>query len=88
MSLESTLNEITLVDMKSMPNSTDLNILFAHFPGIMTMQTLDDSGLLNSDPILFGPSQFGPRPLVNSHTFSLVISDFNIRHCSKSIYHV
>ena len=28
--------------------------------GTRTIRTLDNSALVNSDPILFGPSQFGP----------------------------
>ena len=34
--------------------------------GTRTIRTLVNSALVNSDPILFGPSQFGPWPLVNS----------------------
>ena len=34
--------------------------------GTRTIRTLVNSALVNSDPILFGPSQFGPCPLVNS----------------------
>ena len=30
------------------------------FMGTRTIRTLDNSALVNSDPILFGPSQFGP----------------------------
>ena len=32
----------------------------------MTIRTLANSALVNSDPKKFGPSQFGPRPLVSS----------------------
>ena len=32
----------------------------ATFTGTRTIRTLDNSDLVNSDPILFGPSQFGP----------------------------
>ena len=31
-----------------------------------TIRTLANSALVNSDPKKFGPSQFGPRPLINS----------------------
>ena len=34
--------------------------------GLWTIRTLATSALVNSDPENFGPSQFGPRPLVNS----------------------
>ena len=33
---------------------------------LWTIRTLANSALVNSDPKKFGPSQFGPRPLVNS----------------------
>ena len=36
------------------------------FSELWTIRTLDISALVNSDPKKFGPSQFGPRPLVNS----------------------
>ena len=42
---------------------------------LWTIRTLANSALVNSDPKKFGPSQFGPRPLVNSDPFLLVKSD-------------
>ena len=33
---------------------------------LWTIRTLANSALVNSDPKKFGPSKFGPRPLVNS----------------------
>ena len=33
---------------------------------LWTIRTLANSALVNSNPKKFGPSQFGPRPLVNS----------------------
>ena len=42
---------------------------------LWTIRTLANSALVNSDPKKFGPSQFGPRPLVNSDPFLLVNSD-------------
>ena len=33
---------------------------------LWTIRALANSALVNSDPKKFGPTQFGPRPLVNS----------------------
>ena len=38
----------------------------ADYNELWTIRTLANSAIVNSDPKKFGPSQFGPRPLVNS----------------------
>ena len=43
-----------------------MKILMTDFGELWTIRTLANSALVNSDPKKFGPSQFGPRPLVNS----------------------
>ena len=40
-------------------SNTDFYAICSHYYGTRTIRTLVNSALVNSDPILFGPSQFG-----------------------------
>ena len=66
---------------RAIHDKTVFNLLCFALNGTRRIRTLDNSALVNSDPILFGPGQFGPRPLVNSDLFVMVNSDL-IRYFS------
>ena len=49
-----------------MTENAHFRILKASRGELWTIRTLANSALVNSDPKKFGPSQFGPRLMVNS----------------------